>query len=131
MNFDDKESQEFERKFNILSKELEEKLTPEKVEDIRKSLETLAEKLGPLLKKPGKTAEEIQFINQIKPRIKELYERLLDMHIILGEKVFRNSMGFYENVKKAAEAGDPQAKKIFNEMDPLYKQMLAAQMGKN
>lgn len=131
MNFDDKVSQEFERKFNILSKGLEENLTPEKVEIIKKALETLVENLGPLLKNPDKTEEEIQFINQLKPRIKELYERLLDMHIVLGEKVFRSSMGFYENVKKAAEAGDIQAKKIYSEMEPLYKKMLEAQMGKN
>jgi N-acetylglucosamine kinase-like BadF-type ATPase len=131
MNFDDKESQEFEKKFNILLKEIEEKLTPEKAEDIRKSLETLVQNLEPFLKKPDKTAEEIQLVNKIKPQIKELYEKLLDMHIVLGEKVFRNSMGFYENVKKAAASGDPQAQKIFNEMDPLYKEMLAAQIGKN
>jgi hypothetical protein len=78
-----------------------------------------------------KTEVEIQYINELKPRIKELYERLLDMHIIMEEKVFRNSMGFYENVKKAAEAGDPKAKKIFDEIDILYKEMLVEQMGKN
>jgi hypothetical protein len=78
-----------------------------------------------------KTEVEIQYINELKPRIKELYERLLDMHIIMEEKVFRNSMGFYENVKKAAESGDPKAKKIFDEIDILYKEMLVEQMGKN
>jgi len=129
MNFDDQQTKDFEKKFNEWNSK--ENLTLEDVEKLKKGIEDITEPLSRLVEKPDKTEEEIQFLARIKPVLFSLSEKLQDAMILHGERAFRTSMKYYEHVKKLAAEGNEEAKKVFEEMDVLYKKMLAEQASEN
>ena len=130
MNYNDKESKQFEEKYEQWVKALG-NLTPEKMAKINEAITELEKLVSNLKNKPDKTEEDLKFMQSIKSRMKEIAERMTDAQLILGEKLFRNSMKFYEHFKKLSAEGNKEAQQAFEKLDANYKKMLESQINKN
>lgn len=115
MNFDDKFTKEFEEKFK---KNLEaiRSMPPEAHQQIKKSLDVISEFVETLKNTPEKTSEDLELLAGLQTKLKQLNEAFSDMQLILGESLHRQSLAFYENVKKLAKEGDEEAEKIYNDL---------------
>jgi hypothetical protein len=66
--------------------------------------------------------EEIQLLREHAPKIKMLCDALLYSKNLVEEKLVVQSDTFFFHIHKLAEAGDEKAKKMYEEMLPLYRQ---------
>lgn len=119
MNFDDKFTKDFEEKFQ---KQLQavRGISPEDFEKIKQNLQIVFELLDDFKNKPNKTPEDFEKVAAISSRLKPLLQNFKDMELILGESLNRQSIAYYENVKKLAKEGDKEAEKIYLDLKTYF-----------
>lgn len=115
MNFDDKYTKESEETFQKYLKEVR-SIPPEAFKEIKKSQLVILEFLEKLKNKPDKSQEDFDLIAQLHEGLKELLQKMEDIKLILDISLYRQSLAFYENVKKLAKEGDKEAERIYNEL---------------
>ena len=126
MPYDDQSTKNFEQKYREWLKQIR-KLTPEKMDEINKLLLDLEKGVNVLRNKKHRTREENETLKKVFVRIKDVKKTMEDMQLVLGQKMVRNALAFYQSVKKKAAEGDERAKKILKDLEPEYKKMLKAQ----
>ncbi|WP_379968675.1 hypothetical protein [Epilithonimonas sp. UC225_85] len=115
MNFDDKFTKEFEEKFQKNLKGIR-SMTPEEHQKIKESLEVIYEFAYNLKNKPDKSPEELEMLAGITIKLEKLSQTFRDMQLILGESLYRQSLAFYEHVKKLAKEGNKEAEIVYNDL---------------
>ena len=130
MPYDDEQTKEFEKNFKQWTEKLKE-LTPEKIKELDAAINTLAKAALKLKSIPERNAEEEKLFQKIKEITREVYQRLSDTMLVLGEKNFRNANIIYRHIKQKAAEGDEQAIKALKDLEPSYKAMLKEQHPEN
>jgi hypothetical protein len=67
------------------------------------------------------TDEEAKLLNEHLPVILKLRDFFTDAQIILDDNLFVEANAFFFHIHKLAEQGDEKAKKLYEEMLPLYR----------
>lgn len=49
-----------------------------------------------------------------------LKTQIEDMQLILGESIYRQSLAYFENVKRLAKEGDKKAEEIYNDLKQYF-----------
>jgi len=65
-----------------------------------------------------------QVICEVLPIIRQLAD-------VFGQEAFQAAQAYYYNLQEKAQAGNPKAQEIYNELKPLYDQALLKQVDKN
>lgn len=112
MNFDDKFTKDFEEQFQKHLQAVR-AISPEDFEKIKQNLQIVFKVLEDFKNKPDKTPEDFEQLAAITSRLKPLLQNIEDINLILGESLNRQSIAYYENVKKLAKEGDKEAEKIY------------------
>ena len=112
MNFDDKFTKDFEEKFQKNLQTIR-GISPESFEMIKQNLQIVFEFLEDFKNKPDKTPEDFEQLAAITSRLKPLLQNFVDIELILGESLNRQSIAYYEHVKKLAKEGNKEAEKIY------------------
>lgn len=112
MNFDDKFTKDFEEKFQKHLQAVR-GISPEAFDQIKEKLQIVFELLEDFNNKPNKTPEDFKQLADINTRLKPILQDFADMELVLGEILTRQSIAYYENVKKLAKEGDKEAEKIY------------------
>ena len=55
-------------------------------------------------------------IISLEVKLKEFVQKLGDMKLILGVSLYRQSLAYYEHVKKLAKEGNKEAERIYNDL---------------
>jgi len=98
---------------------------------MKEKVTTLVDAAINLMSIENPTDEEIALIYETHKVLNELIESAKNSQLIIGANLLQTSQAFYDNVKNLAEAGDEQAKKIYEELKPLYQAMLQSQIDNN
>ncbi|WP_262148578.1 hypothetical protein [Chryseobacterium foetidum] len=119
MNFDDKFSKDFEEQFQKHLQAVR-GISPEDFEKIKQNLQIVFKLLEKFKNKPDKTPEDLEQLAAITSRLKPLLQNIEDINLILGESLNRQSIAYYENVKKLAKEGDKEAEKIYLDLKMYF-----------
>jgi hypothetical protein len=130
MLFNDKETQDFERRFQESLVKVRKFMTTEK-EMLDEKISIIIDELPKLIDKPNKTAEDLIYIDNVERQLKALMSELDEMKSVLEESLTRQSAFFYQHIKRLAKEGCNDAAKIYADLKPSYEAMLRGQMGNN
>jgi predicted DNA-binding transcriptional regulator YafY len=88
----------------------------------------LLDAMQSLANQPELTEEEAALLVEIQKNVPVILEKIKAAQSVLGESILRQSNAYYQHVKKLAEEGDVDAKKIYEDLHPHYQNMLKEQM---
>ncbi len=120
MNYDDEFTKSFEEKFQHHLKLIRE-MPPEVLNTLKAEMVVIKDWLDEFKKNPNPSAEDLQRMAFMGEKFKALHQKLEDIQLILGESLRRQAMDFYENVKRSAKEGDPEAEKIYQDLSKHIK----------
>jgi len=120
MNYDDELTKSFEEKFQHNLKLIRE-IPPEAVNTLKAEMLVIKDWLDEFKQNPNPSTEDLQLLAVMGEKFKTLHQKLEDMQLILGESLRRQAMAFYENVKRLAKEGDPEAEKIYQDLSKHFK----------
>ncbi|KQR92429.1 hypothetical protein ASG01_10920 [Chryseobacterium sp. Leaf180] len=119
MNFDDQFTKDFEEKFQKNLQAVR-GVSPEDFEKIKQNLQFVFEFLEDLKNKPDKTPEDFEHLEAISSALNPLSQELADMKLVLDESLYRQSIAYYEHVKKLTKEGNIEAEKIYLDLKPHF-----------
>ena len=130
MLYDSPESQKEEERF---AQQLQKVRNMDKaaIENAVKNVRQMVPIFNELVKAPHRTVEEDNFVKNFPVMAQELATFLDEAKLILNESLTRQATAIYENVKQLAENGDEKAKKIYEDLKPLYQDALKDKLGTN
>lgn len=119
MNFDDKFRKDYEEQFQKQLQAIR-GIPSEDFEKIKQSLLFVCKVLEDFKNKPNKTPEDFEQLDAIISRLTPLLQNIEDINLILGESLNRQSIAYYENVKKLAKEGNKEAEKIYLDLKNYF-----------
>lgn len=119
MNFDDMFTKDLEEKFQKNLQAVR-GISPEAFEQIKQNIQIVFEFLEDFKNKPDKTAEDFKELAAITSSLQSLFRDFVDIEMILGENLRRQSTAYFENVKKLAKDGDKEAEKIYLDLKAYF-----------
>ncbi len=119
MNYDDKFTKQFEDKFQKNLK-LIRSMPPEVLVTVKENLLIIGEAIDEIKANPNKSDEDLRMLKEFKNSICALNQQLEDIHLILSESMYRQSLAYFENVKRLAKAGDKKAEEIYNDLKEYF-----------
>ena len=97
---------------------------PELKKDLIEKINQLEDGLAPLIEKNklgiALTQDEADLIAEILPKIQDMAQRFSDAELLLSHKLLIKANAFFFHVKKLAEEGNEEAKKVYEELLPSY-----------
>ncbi len=75
--------------------------------------------------------EEKELLAQAGERIQQAMKAFQDMRLELGDSLYKQSVAYFYNVKERAEAGDEEAKAIYERLLPGFQKSLLGGSGLN
>jgi hypothetical protein len=130
MPYNDEQTRKDEEQFQQHLK-VARSLTKEEKEILTKGLDLMTESIIRLAAIPSPTAEELALLDKVKIMMLEVTETLGYMKDVLGESAKRQAYAYYLHIKKLAEEGNPDAKKVYEDLKPDYQASLRSEMGDN
>ena len=115
MNYDDKFTKQFEDKFQK-NLELIRSMPPEVLVTVKENLLIIGEAIDEIKANPNKSDEDMEMLKTLKNDLLTLKTQIEDMQLILGESIYRQSLAYFENVKRLAKEGDKKAEEIYNDL---------------
>jgi len=115
MNFDDKYTKDSEETFQKYLKEVR-SFTPENYKIIEENLIIITEYVERIRNIPDKSPEDLEQIISLEVQLKGFVQKIDDMKLILSVSLYRQSLAYYEHVKKLAKEGNKEAEKIYNDL---------------
>lgn len=106
-------------------------ISKEQIDQLMQSIEILAESIRRLAAIPEPTAEELDMLDKSKKMLLEVTDKLTYMQSLLGESTKRQAYAFFHHVKKLAEAGNADARQIYEDLKPGYQAALSSELGEN
>ena len=95
-------------------------------------LEELAEVIKSLQKDPNHNPEELELLaEELKKRVYELDTFLLKAKLEVDNRLVRKSAAYYYHVKELAEAGDAEARKVYEDLRPSFEAYLRSSIELN
>ena len=119
MNYDDNFTKQFEDKFQKNLK-LIRNMPPEVLVTVKENLLIIGEAINEIKANPNKSDEDLKMLKEFKNSICALNQQLEDMHLILSESMYRQSLDYFENVKRLAKSGDKKAEEIYNDLKGYF-----------
>lgn len=119
MNYDDNFTKQFEDKFQKNLK-LIRNMPPEVLVTVKENLLILGEAINEIKANPNKSDDDLKMLKEFKNSICALNQQLEDIHLILSESMYRQSLAYFENVKRLAKAGDKKAEEIYNDLKEYF-----------
>ena len=117
MNYDDDFTRGFEEMFQKHLKTVR-NFSKESQQKVEENLIKICDFVEEFVDNPNKSADEIELFEKIKLQIPIIKQSIEDMKMILNESLYRQSMAYYENVKKLAKEGNKEAEKIYLDLKP-------------
>jgi len=102
-------------------------LTPEKRALLMDTIAQLEEQMSVLKEKKELgtiTEQEQKLMDNTVEKLIEVVSTMKDMQLLLHNAMEKKAVAYYHEVKKKAEEGDEAAKKIYEELKPLYQSLL-------
>ncbi len=130
MLYNDDEIREDEKRFQENLKAVR-SLTEKEKQILTEQMDKLLDGLQLLTSKPNLTEAEMAMLEKLKEKIPPIAEKINAMKATLDESVIRQSNAYYQHIKKLAEEGNEDAKKIYEDLKPAYQAMLKEQLGEN
>jgi len=124
--FDDKEQEKLSKSISeklTIVREHMAKLTPEKRALITDAITQLEEQMSVLKEKQKLgtiTEQEQKLMDGTVKKLIEVVSTMKDMQLLLHNSMEKKAVAYYHEMKKKAEEGDEAAKKIYEELKPLY-----------
>lgn len=123
-------------KFNSDQPEEENHLVP--IEEIRKAASQLAEMLPDvisytqdLFELKNRTPEEKKEFQKMVQLMQKLVPVVSNIQDFFGERAFKQVQAYYYHIKELSEKGDQEAKKIYDDLRPLYENAISDQINEN
>jgi hypothetical protein len=91
-------------------------------------VKVLLDTMQSLTNQPELTEEEAALLAKIQNNLPIILENIKAAQSVIGESLLRQSNAYYQHIKKLAEEGDAEAKKIYEDLQPYYQNMLKEQM---
>ena len=115
MNFDDEFTRDFEEKFQKNLKKIR-KIGDKEISSMEENILIVTELLEDFKKIPEKSPEDLEFVAQTNDDLLRLCQKLEDIMRIIRESLNRKGRAYFEHVKKLAEDGNEEAKKVYDEL---------------
>ena len=125
MNYDSEDERKMQQDFaeklkgtrDFLKDKEKVKLVIEKVEELYRMVEPITIKVRAHEKLTDEEKEKFHTVAAMILKVKDSFE---DMQLILGHNLGIQADAYYFHVKKLAEEGNDEAKKVYEELKPLY-----------
>ncbi len=130
MLYNDDETRKNEEKFQqdlILLRSI----TEEDNKKVHANILVLQEEVNRLAAKEELTAEEIEILARITSTVKTTLENINRLKSISEESIERQANAYYQHVKKLAEEGNEEARKVYEQLRPSYQASLINKAGEN
>jgi len=119
MNYDDKFTKQFEDKFQK-NLELIRSMPPEVLVTVNENLLIIKEAIDEIKANPNKSDDDMVKLKGLVNDLLVLKTQIEDMQLILGESIYRQSLAYFENVKRLAQEGDKKAEEIYNDLKQYF-----------
>lgn len=130
MLYNDEETKNEEEQFKKNLKNVR-SFTDKDKEVLTSNLDKIMATLQKLSNKPELNPDELAVMAEIEMSLKTIMPKVVAMQQVLGESLVRQSNAFYLHIKQKAEEGDEEAKKVYEELKPLYQASLKSNLGDN
>ena len=98
-----------------------------KSEDIQKNIKRI-DKYMPIIEdavtkltqKKEHTEQEEDLLKRFADMVLKIKQYTEDAQLVLGDKLYRQSVAYYFHVKELGEKGNEEAKKIYEDLKPQY-----------
>ena len=90
------------------------------IKKIDKYLPQIEDAVTKLTQKKERTEEEEGQLKQLADMVLKVKQYMEDAQLVLGDKLYRQSVAYYFHVKELSEKGNEEAKKVYEHLKPLY-----------
>lgn len=130
MFYNDDATRKSEERFRELLEEAR-NLSESNLQKVKDALITLTPYVNKLSAIKNPTPEEKEMLYTLQDGLKKLTEELDIRRSILFEHLYRQSITYYNHIKKLAAEGNEDARKIYEDLKVSYQATLNDNLGKN
>ncbi len=137
-NFDSKEQEQLSKSIDEKLKKLRDfrdSMTEEEhnqyIEKIMQTLDALSESMERVREKAkyeGLTRKEKKWLGKLQQQVRNILQGVQDTQRLLGHSLYLKAVAVMNHYKQLAEQGNPQAKKMYDELNAMYKDILKSDM---